>query len=245
MTSKAFYGTGQYFLCDLSCNATHNPMHAQSLLLLAPSSFSLGCVSHHTSLIILSKSPKLSWFCLQKGHQHALPQGCYLCATDRPVPLLHNKPRASGRTQARNLMRNIGLIWETPLNARLALLFLWGQEIVRSGWDRDHLAGEERIQSWSISGWHQCRRGRSRDQWQGLEQSRKPVSNAAWTTSSKPEAGKMPQRLSLGPLTLVFVTKLFPGSFSVQLFPWMILSCWAYPPAFLGICVGMGQNQRL
>lgn len=107
MTSKAFYGTGQYFLCDLSCNATHNPVHAQSLLLSAPSSFSLGCVSHHTSLIILSKSPKLSRFCLQKGHQHALPQGSYLCATDRPVPLLHNKPRASARTQARNLMRNI------------------------------------------------------------------------------------------------------------------------------------------
>lgn len=45
------------------------------------------------------------------------------------------------------------------------------------------------------------------------------VSNAAWTTSSKPEAGKMPQRLSLGPLTLVLVDETTPGSFSVQLFP--------------------------
>lgn len=60
MISKAVYDTGQYSLCGLSCNAAHDHLHAWSLLLRAPTSCSLGCVSGHTSLIILSKSPKLS-----------------------------------------------------------------------------------------------------------------------------------------------------------------------------------------
>lgn len=40
--SKAVYGTGQYFLCGLSCNTTHNHLHAQSLLLLLPDPFLWG-----------------------------------------------------------------------------------------------------------------------------------------------------------------------------------------------------------